>query len=586
MESMEKTARKIKSVGRHKSDSRESLRELSCSMLFSGILIFCLSAVLSLYSPFEGISPFGMASIIAAWFSGISPYFASLGAATGYILSGRFEYVAASLIMGGAIYIFNSRFGSIMRALRLLIMFGVEVVSFLLIGLAARSNILLLIGASTVSVFGAVVIGGGLRALEMLPGGRSLSDTELLTLSALAGLITLSMGNFNISGQSPAVIFAGLCSLFAAYRFGISAVAFAVTVGAGRILACGGDMHFIAILAACTLLAASLRSLGKWASLLGFAAAGAGIAAFVRGTGILSFIECGAASLIFALTPARLYMPQSVRREIANPSKADQKYSRLQYRIASLCEVLSELSRAYGSDEGRMLEYISGTLKKYLNGGAHRLDVYTAECGTASSVKHGSSQSGDSYAMCDFDGKLLVALSDGMGSGNAASGESRTALALLKDLLSVGFEIDDATDCVNKLLSGCVNEDMYATLDVMLIDLKNGTARLSKHGAPSSFILRNGKVFTLYSEALPIGILENVQGKARSIRLKSGDIIIMMTDGVSDALGSGLIAAITDNVSGHGDTEAAAQALLDTALTNGRSDDMTIILTRVEETCA
>ena len=97
MESMEKTARKIKSVGRHKSDSRESLREISCSMLFSGILIFCLSAVLSLYSPFEGISPFGTASIIAAWFSGISPYFASLGAATGYILSGRFEYAAASL---------------------------------------------------------------------------------------------------------------------------------------------------------------------------------------------------------------------------------------------------------------------------------------------------------------------------------------------------------------------------------------------------------------------------------------------------------------------------------------------------------
>ena len=101
-------------------------------MLFSGILIFCLSAVLSLYSPFEGISPFGTASIIAAWFSGISPYFASLGAATGYILSGRFEYAATSLIMGGAIYIFNSRFGCIMRALRLLIMFGVEVVSFLL----------------------------------------------------------------------------------------------------------------------------------------------------------------------------------------------------------------------------------------------------------------------------------------------------------------------------------------------------------------------------------------------------------------------------------------------------------------------
>ena len=555
----------------------------SLRAMLSNSALAALCVLLGSYTPFEGVSPFGTAGVMAAWFIGLDPYFACAGALVGYLLSGSYIYAGAVVILGGCIFIANLK-TKLARVYRLLLAYGVQTAALLLLGVATRQSLAILAGASTVSVLAAVVTASGLRAFLRIPGGRRLNDTELLTLSALSGIVTLAMRNFSILGVSPAIVFAGACALFASYRFGIPAVAFAVTVGAGRVLGVGSDMRFIAVLAAGTLLAASLRSLGKWASLIGFGAAELIITASMRGTGLFGYVEILLILVIFAIVPERLYVADSVRHEAAGEPVTDGRYSRLQYRVASLSDVLSELARVYGGDNGRMLSCIAGTLRRSLNGGSAPRPTFTTEYGTASGTKDGSVSSGDSVTAASVEGKLLIALSDGMGSGNEASGESRSALALLKDLLTVGFGVDEAVDCVNRLLSSRGQGDMYTTLDVLLIDLTDGIARLSKHGAPSSFILRGGKVFTLYSEALPIGIIEDARGTVRSVRLKSGDTVIMMTDGVPDALGHELIAAITDNVLSFGDAEMAAHALLDAAQKNGREDDMTVAVVRIEET--
>ena len=57
----------------------------------------------------------------------------------------------------------------------------------------------------------------------------------------------------------------------------------------------------------------------------------------------------------------------------------------------------------------------------------------------------------------------------------------------------------------------------------------------------------------------------------------------MMSDGVADALGSGLYGAITDNVLTYGDPELAARSLLSAAKEMGGTDDMTVLVCRVEE---
>ena len=128
--------------------------------------------------------------------------------------------------------------------------------------------------------------------------------------------------------------------------------------------------------------------------------------------------------------------------------------------------------------------------------------------------------SGDSVGIRESgDGKLMVLLSDGMGTGAEAHSESAAAVNLLGDLLCVGFDSGIALESVNRLLIARGTEDMYATLDGMLLDMNTGIARFLKFGASPSYILREGKVYTLYCEALPAGILEEAQAAVQQVIL-------------------------------------------------------------------
>ena len=179
------------------------------------------------------------------------------------------------------------------------------------------------------------------------------------------------------------------------------------------------------------------------------------------------------------------------------------------------------------------------------------------------------------------DGKLLVLLSDGMGTGEDAHCESSAAVALLGDLLSVGFDSDLALESVNRLLIARGAQDMYATLDAMLLDMNTGVARFIKFGAPPSYILREGKVHPLYCEALPAGIIEEAEAAVQQVRLKRGDAVIMMTDGVMDALGNGLLAALVERVGAANTVQDASDALVGAAVEEGACDDLSTIVIRI-----
>lgn len=545
-------------------------------------MLFSLSMLLAAFRPFGEAAPFGAACVIGAWFSGADPYFACAGAVLGHLLSRGFIFAGACFAMGAAVFI-TGRQGSLPRPFRILAAYGAEAVSVLVLGLVLGQRTLFLLASSTVSVFGGIVLGQAYTAFRGTIGGRKPKDAELMTLSAAAGLITLAMGNFSIKGQSPAMIFAGLCAIFAACRYGVSGLAFAVTAAAGRVMATGGDLFFIAVLCASTLIAASFRALGKWAVLIAFGASCAVFRQFFGGVGVLSHFEWAAVCGIFALVPLKAYMSAAERQSAVSPNPGDPRLVRLQLRTASLSDALSELSGELSGNEALLIRCVSDTLKRSLKDVPKADGVFSTEYGMASGAKRGSAASGDSVTVKDIEGKLLLALSDGMGSGVRAREESRRALGLLSELMAVGFCIDDAAECVNSLLSKNGTGDMYATLDVMLLDLENGTARLKKYGAPSSYVLRGNRLYSLYSEALPLGILGNAESRGRSIRLHSGDTLIMMSDGVADALGAGLYGAITDNVLSFGDPELAARSLLEAAKSAGGADDMTVLVCRVEE---
>lgn len=206
---------------------------------------------------------------------------------------------------------------------------------------------------------------------------------------------------------------------------------------------------------------------------------------------------------------------------------------------------------------------------------------YDVTCGVAKSPAPESKVSGDCISIRELgDGKLLLLLSDGMGTGVEAHRESAAAVALIGDLLSVGYDLRIALECANRLLIAKNNTEIYATLDAMLIDMQEGTAHFIKHGAPPSYIIRDKRVHTLYCEALPVGIVEDAQPALYHIRLERGDVIVLMTDGAYDSLGSALIATLIEKACIELPDESA-RAILQEAMSRGHGDDMSAMVVQI-----
>ena len=148
--------------------------------------------------------------------------------------------------------------------------------------------------------------------------------------------------------------------------------------------------------------------------------------------------------------------------------------------------------------------------------------------------------SGDTFLMKDLPGgRKGVALSDGMGSGEEAFRDSTMVVEMLEELLEAGFPVETAVQMMNTALVTGREEVKFCTLDVCLFDLYQGSCEFVKAGASSTFIKRKKEVEKIESTTLPIGVVQNIELDREERNLESGEYVIMVTDGVMDALPEG-----------------------------------------------
>ncbi len=174
-----------------------------------------------------------------------------------------------------------------------------------------------------------------------------------------------------------------------------------------------------------------------------------------------------------------------------------------------------------------------------------KYDILT---GVAKTVKGSEKVSGDNYTVFEVqNGKIVMALSDGMGSGPKACGDSEKVIELLERFLEAGFSKTMAVEMINSTLVARAEEQNMSTLDICDIDLYEGTCEFLKAGASYTYIKREGYAEPVFSCALPLGVFYQMDIAVQTRKLREGDYIIMLTDGILDSMpGDGKEALLQD----------------------------------------
>ena len=162
-------------------------------------------------------------------------------------------------------------------------------------------------------------------------------------------------------------------------------------------------------------------------------------------------------------------------------------------------------------------------------------DKYVMAMGTANMTKAKSKFSGDSTLTVRLnDGKYLIAISDGMGSGKEAKESSSKVLKLLEKLLVSGFDKNISLDLINNALIN-QNKESFATLDIAIIDLYLGNVEFIKSAACPTYIKHGKKVQMIKSNSLPTGIIEGSKIQTYDKDIEQGEIIVLCSDGILDS---------------------------------------------------
>ena len=208
--------------------------------------------------------------------------------------------------------------------------------------------------------------------------------------------------------------------------------------------------------------------------------------------------------------------------------------------------------------------------------------------GAAKAVKETEKISGDNHSFYEGDdGKMVVILSDGMGSGEKACRDSERVIELTERFLEAGFRKEAAIQMINGALAASGQEENMSTLDICDMNLYTGECEFIKVGAACTYIKRGRLVDRLSTQNFPLGVFGQLEPEILYRTLQNGDYVIMLSDGVLDALAQGIGEEVLPEIIGRMDynnPNEIANQILAYCLKQSKGqvrDDMTVLVTGV-----
>ncbi len=205
---------------------------------------------------------------------------------------------------------------------------------------------------------------------------------------------------------------------------------------------------------------------------------------------------------------------------------------------------------------------------------------FDAIVGQAVRIKEGSEVSGDNRSVTRLSGdRIMIALSDGMGSGEKAGRGSNAAISLVENFYRTGVDEKTVLPLINSLLT-MRNDGSFQTLDMCVVDLRTAEADFIKLSAPESVIKRKVGCEIVEGGALPLGILREVKPSISRRKLASGDVVVLATDGVTDAIGADGMMRVAESGRTNNPQTIADNIVRDASYVS-QADDQTVVALRL-----
>ena len=204
---------------------------------------------------------------------------------------------------------------------------------------------------------------------------------------------------------------------------------------------------------------------------------------------------------------------------------------------------------------------------------------------------------GDFYDYVEgSDGALLCIVADVSGKGVPAALILSAFKVLFRSIASRTREPAAIAERLSSALHDAYSGMPYATAFVARFDGARRRLTYVNAGHPPGYVLRASGVIALESAGLPLGLLPDAAYADAAFDLDTGDVVVIVTDGVTEALETGSVTlaqaleTVRDRVAGHGSPSAACDALLRAAGEGGGGpagiegwpDDRTVVVAVVD----
>ncbi len=157
--------------------------------------------------------------------------------------------------------------------------------------------------------------------------------------------------------------------------------------------------------------------------------------------------------------------------------------------------------------------------------------------GIAKTQKYSADESGETIEVIERpsgEGYSIV-LCDGMSSGSKAKAISSFVATKVIGLISEGVRDSTAIRAISDQLYTTYSGKTEAYLNIISIDLNSGTFVISRNNPYPVYYYQRGEIDSWSNPCQPIGGSKHIQPSITEIRIETGIMIVLVTDGVYNA---------------------------------------------------